>query len=156
MSPTPTQREEDPGPAGPRTSRSRLTLTRRFRFSAAHRLHSAALDAGGNACAYGVCENVHGHNYRLEVTVSGEVDPATGFFCNVMDLHAVVQALVVNVCEHRMLNDLPLFAGVVTTMENLATRIWGAIEGPLAGKGMTLVAVELGETDDHWVRLRRD
>ena len=49
-----------------------LLLTRRFSFSAAHRLHSPALDAAGNACAYGLCENIHGHNYRMEVTVSGD------------------------------------------------------------------------------------
>jgi 6-pyruvoyltetrahydropterin/6-carboxytetrahydropterin synthase len=131
-------------------------LTRQFQFSASHRLHSTSLDAKANACAYGLCENIHGHNYRLEVTVCGTVDPATGFFCNVMDLAAVVQELVAGPCEHQYLNDLPLFAGVVTTMENLSTRIWALIEPALAARGMRLIDVMLAETDQHWVRLRAD
>lgn len=130
-----------------------ISLTRRFAFSASHRLHSTALDAPANACTYGLCENIHGHNYRLEVTVRGAVDPKTGFFCNVMELAALVNRLVVEPCDHRYLNDLPLFQGVVTTMENLATRIWGAIEPGLKEKGMTLTAVLLAETDEHWVKL---
>jgi 6-pyruvoyltetrahydropterin/6-carboxytetrahydropterin synthase len=133
-----------------------MLLTRRFGFSASHRLHSERLDASANACTYGLCENIHGHNYRLEVTVRGIVDPATGFFCNVMELTAIVQRLVVDRCEHRYLNDLPLFAGVVTTMENLASRIWQEIAPVLGQQGMTLVEVLLAETDEHWVRLRAD
>lgn len=132
-----------------------ISLTRRFAFSASHRLHSTALDAPGNACTYGLCENIHGHNYRLEVTVRGAVDPKTGFFCNVMELAALVNRLVVEPCDHRYLNDLPLFTGAVTTMENLATRIWGAIEPALLEKGMTLTAVVLAETDEHWVRIEK-
>jgi 6-pyruvoyltetrahydropterin/6-carboxytetrahydropterin synthase len=89
-------------------------------------------------------------------TVRGIVDPATGFFCNVMELTAIVQRLVVDRCEHRYLNDLPLFAGVVTTMENLASRIWQEIAPVLGQQGMTLVEVLLAETDEHWVRLRAD
>jgi 6-pyruvoyltetrahydropterin/6-carboxytetrahydropterin synthase len=133
-----------------------MLLTRRFAFSASHRLHSDQLDAQANACAYGMCQRIHGHNYRLEVTVSGAVDPTTGFFCNVLDLADLVRVRVTDPCEHQFLNDLPLFQGVVPTMENLATRIWAAIEAPLAAKGMRLVEVQLGETEEHWVRLRRD
>jgi 6-pyruvoyltetrahydropterin/6-carboxytetrahydropterin synthase len=131
-------------------------LTRRFSFSASHRLHSDRLDAGANACTYGMCENIHGHNYRLEVTVRGQLDEATGFFCNVMELAAIVQRLVSGPCEHQFLNDLPLFAGVVTTMENLSTRIWTVLEPALAERKMQLTEVLVGETDEHWVRLRRD
>lgn len=131
-----------------------MTLTRRFTFSAAHRLHSPAMDAQGNACHYGLCENIHGHNYRLEVTVTGAVDPKTGFFCNVLDLTDTVKALVVDPCEHRLLNDLPLFAGVITTMEGLAQRMADVLSPALAAKGMRLVEVLVGETDEHWVRLR--
>jgi len=131
-----------------------LYLTRRFSFSSSHRLHSNALDAHANACAYGLCENIHGHNYRLEVTVRGEPDANTGFFCNVLDFAAVVDALVVKPCDHHYLNDVPLFAGAITTMEGLSGRIWTALAPALAAKGMTLSEILLGETDEHWVRLR--
>ena len=131
-------------------------LTRRFAFSSSHRLHSTALDVPANACTYGLCENIHGHNYRLEVTVTGAVDPKTGFFCNVMDLAEVVKRLVVDPCDHRYLNDLPLFQDVITTMENIAGRIWGAIEPELKQRGMTLSEVLVAETDEHWVRIRAE
>ncbi len=133
-----------------------LLLTRRFAFSAAHRLHSASLDAAGNDQAFGMCANVHGHNYRLEVTVSGDVDAKTGFFCNVMDLAGTVKRLVVDPCEHRLLNDLPMFQGTVVTMESIAGRIWQVIERPLADGGMHLVEVLIAETDEHWVRVRKE
>ena len=71
------------------------------------------------------------------------------------ELAAIVNRLVVEPCDHRYLNDLPLFAGAITTMENLATRIWGAIEPELVTKGMTLTAVVLAETDEHWVKLEK-
>jgi 6-pyruvoyltetrahydropterin/6-carboxytetrahydropterin synthase len=143
------------GAINPNLPKLMLYLTRRFSFSASHRLHSATMDAAANTCAYGLCENIHGHNYRLEVTVCGEPDPHTGFFCNVMELAALVKRLVADPCEHQYLNDLPLFQGVVTTMENIAGRIWTALESELASKGMTLVEILVGETDEHWVRLKK-
>ena len=133
-----------------------MYLTRRFMFSSSHRLYSTQLDPQANACAFGLCQNIHGHNYRLEVTVRGEVDPATGFFCNVLELTELVNRRVVVPCDHHYLNDLELFQGVTTTMENLATRIWGAVEPALRERGMELSEVRLGETEEHWVRLRKD
>lgn len=131
-----------------------LTLTRRFIFSAAHRLQSPALDAAGNAGAYGMCENIHGHNYRLEVSVTGAADARTGFFCNVLELTRLVQERVVDRCEHRLLNELELFAGVICTMEGIAARMWAELEPALRAQGMALVELRLAETDEHWVTLR--
>ncbi|MFW5844988.1 MAG: 6-carboxytetrahydropterin synthase [Planctomycetota bacterium] len=131
-------------------------LTRRFQFSASHRLHSEALDADCNQDIYGLCTNVHGHNYRLEITLRGEPDPRTGFFCNVMELHRVVQEKIVDPCEHQYLNELPLFQGVITTMENLAQVIWRTIEPDVQAWGIELHEVLLAETDDNLVRLRQD
>ena len=99
---------------------------------------------------------MHGHNYRLEVTVRGEPDPKTGFFGNVMDLKSLVDDMVVNPAEHQYLNSLALFDGVITTMEGLATRIWSVLEGPLTERGMELHEILLAETDDNIVRLRKD
>jgi len=131
-------------------------LTRRFRFSAAHSLCSDRLDEAAQEAAYGICRNTHGHNYRLEVTVRGAVDPASGFFGNVMDLKALVDELVVDPCEHQLLNELPLFDEVITTMEGIAARIWEVVEDPLAERGMELYEILVAETDDNVVRLRRD
>lgn len=130
-----------------------LTLTRRFTFSASHRLVSQRLDATSNACTFGACQRVHGHNFRLEVSVAGEPDPATGFFCNVLELERTVRDLVVAPCDHQMLNDLPMFADVVPTMEMVAQVMWKLLQPALAARGMRLVALCFAETDEHWVRI---
>ena len=133
-----------------------MYLTRRFAFSSCHRLESPDLDPAANACVYGPCTNLHGHNYRLDVTVRGTVDPKTGFFCNVMELAGIVEELVVKQADHRFLNEVPIFAGMIITMENLATRIWTVIEPRLAAKGMELYEVRVYETEDHGAILRKD
>jgi 6-pyruvoyltetrahydropterin/6-carboxytetrahydropterin synthase len=133
-----------------------LYLTRRFSFSAAHRLHSPRLTPAENADAFGACTSVHGHNYRLEVTVRGEPDPKTGFFCNVLTFAALVNKLVVEPSDHRLLNEVPLFVDAHTTMEGLSQRIWQVLEPELRREGMTLSEVLLAETDEHWVRVRRE
>jgi len=130
-----------------------LTLTRRFVFSASHRLVSAGLDASGNASAFGICQRIHGHNFRLEVSVAGEVDPVSGFFCNVLELQRTVQELVVAPCDHQMLNDLPMFSGLVPTMEVVAQVFWKRLQPALAERDMHLVGLCFAETDEHWVRI---
>ncbi len=130
-------------------------LTRTFSFSSSHQLWNPELSDEENEKVFGLCTNVHGHNYRLEVTVQGTIDPANGFFCNVLELRDIVKTLIADPCEHRFLNDLPLFKGIITTMENLSQVIWQTIEGPLAERNMELHEVLLAETDENIVRLRK-
>ena len=130
-------------------------LTRRFTFSACHRLSCDRLDAEDNALTYGPCTTMHGHNYRLEVTVTGPVDPQIGFACNVIALERLVHSLIIAPCDHNCLNDVPLLAGIPPTMENIASRIWTALEDELPALGVELVEILVAETDDNVVRLRR-
>lgn len=130
-----------------------LTLTRRFVFSASHRLVSERLDAAGNCAAFGACQRLHGHNFRLEVSVAGVPDPATGFFGNVLELERTVREVAVSPCDHQLLNDLPMFAGLVPTMETAAQVFWKLLQPALAARGMRLVGLCFAETDEHWVRL---
>ena len=101
-------------------------LSRRYRFSASHRLHSEAMSAEQNATTYGKCNNPygHGHNYTLEVTVSGPVDQSTGMVCNLMDLDGFVHREIVERFDLQNLNTLPEFAKAVPTTENLCTSIY--------------------------------
>ncbi len=100
-------------------------LTRRYRFSASHRLHSDAMSDEENAATYGKCNNPHGHghNYVLEVTVSGAVDESTGMVCNLVDLDGFVESEIVERFDLQNLNMLPLFAQAVPTTENLCAAI---------------------------------
>jgi 6-pyruvoyltetrahydropterin/6-carboxytetrahydropterin synthase len=94
-------------------------LTRRYLFSASHRLHTDRLSVIDNAAVYGKCNNPygHGHNYTIEVTVSGQVDPVTGMICNLEDLDSVVRHEVLDRFDHQNLNCLAEFADQVPTTE---------------------------------------
>ena len=101
-------------------------LTRRYIFSASHRLHTDRLTQEQNHAVYGKCNNPygHGHNYALEVTVSGQVDAGTGMVCNLVDLDAAVRQQVIERFDHVNLNLLPDFAAQVPTTENLTEGIY--------------------------------
>jgi 6-pyruvoyltetrahydropterin/6-carboxytetrahydropterin synthase len=101
-------------------------LTRRYMFSASHRLHSNDMSAEENRATYGKCNNPygHGHNYILEVTVSGPVNKQTGMVCNLIDLDGFVRGEVLDRFDHQNLNLLPEFAKNVPTTENLSITIY--------------------------------
>ena len=110
-----------------------VEITRAEEFSASHRLHDPALGDEENRRLYGICNNPHGHghNYRLEVTVRGEV-PASGMVMNLTDLMRVLHERVLPQVDHKHLNhDVPFLAGVVTTAENIAVAFWGELEPTL-------------------------
>lgn len=101
-------------------------LSRRYRFSASHRLHSAEMSSEENRLTYGKCNNPHGHghNYTLEVTVSGPVDPGTGMVCNLVDLDGFVEREVLSRYHIENLNMMKEFVQTVPTTENLCIEIY--------------------------------
>jgi 6-pyruvoyltetrahydropterin/6-carboxytetrahydropterin synthase len=105
-------------------------LTRRYVFSASHRLHSNAMSDTENAATYGKCNNPygHGHNYALEVTVSGQVAEATGMVCNLVDLDGFVHSEILERFDRENLNLRPEFDRIVPTTENLCTTIYDILQ----------------------------
>ena len=105
-------------------------LTRRYRFSASHRLHSPEMSADENRTTYGKCNNPHGHghNYTLEVAVSGPVDAATGMVCNLVDLDGFVEREVLSRYHLTNLNMLQEFTQLVPTTENLSVEIFEILQ----------------------------
>ena len=105
-------------------------LTRRYWFSASHRLHSDQMSAEENRATYGKCNNPygHGHNYALEVTVSGAVDANTGMVCNLADLDGFMEREILARYEHVNLNTLPEFGQRVPTTENLCVEIYEILQ----------------------------
>jgi 6-pyruvoyltetrahydropterin/6-carboxytetrahydropterin synthase len=105
-------------------------LTRRYLFSASHRLHSDDMTAEENQTVYGKCNNPHGHghNYSLEVTVSGQVDTRTGMVCNLADLDCFVHERILERFGHQNLNTLAEFQGIVPTTENLCVEVFGVLQ----------------------------
>lgn len=128
----------------------KVTFTRRYRFSASHRLDCAALSPEENRDVYGKCNNPHGHghNYRLEVAVSGPVDRATGMVVNMADLDAVVGKSVVERFHLTNLNMDELFQQEVPTTENLCRAIFRLLAESLpAGK---LHRIRIEETENNF------
>ena len=126
-------------------------LSRRYRFSASHRLHGEQLSDAENRAIYGKCNNPHGHghNYTLEVTVSGSVEELTGMVCNLVDLDDCVQREVLSRFDIENLNMRPEFADVVPTTENLCTVIFDHLNQDILKRKFTqahLERVRLEET----------
>lgn len=109
----------------------RIALTRRYRFAASHRLHSPKLSEAENQRVYGKCNNPygHGHNYVVEVTVTGPVDTATGMITNLGDLDPFVQREVIEAFDYKYLNEeVPEFLASVPTTENVCLEIYRRLE----------------------------
>jgi len=105
----------------------KVELGRRYQFAAAHRLHSPALSEVENCRLYGKCNNPfgHGHNYVVEVLVSGTIDPATGMIANLADLDGFVEREILDPFDHKSLNeDVAAFHAAVPTTENLCIEIF--------------------------------
>ena len=128
-----------------------VRITRIVGFSAAHRYHSASLSEEENQRVFGKCNRPHGHghNYRLEVTVGGRVDPVTGMVMNLADLDRILRDHVVERLDHSFLNfDIEHFAEVVPTCENIVLWLRGQLRPALDGIGITLKGLRLHESDD--------
>ena len=106
-------------------------LSRRYHFSASHRLHSESYTAEQNRAVFGKCNNPHGHghNYIAQVTVSGPVDPATGMVCNLVDLDDFARKNLLARFDHTNLNTLAIFQDTVPSTENLAIEIYKIFQG---------------------------
>jgi len=126
-----------------------VVFGRRYRFAASHRLHSDALSDADNQRVYGKCNNPygHGHNYVVEVRVSGPVDPATGMIVNLLDLDRFVQSEVLDAFDHKSLNeDVETFRSLVPTTENVCKEIYRRLRHfPLA----KLERVRIEETSNN-------
>jgi 6-pyruvoyltetrahydropterin/6-carboxytetrahydropterin synthase len=126
-----------------------ISVSRRYEFAAAHVLRQPCLSDAENERIYGKCANAngHGHNYGLEVTITGPVDPDTGRIIEPERLDEIVRDCVLERFDHRMLNEDPLFQSVVPTAENIATAVHGRLEGSLTARaGVRLLRVRIVET----------
>lgn len=124
----------------------RTELTRRYSFAASHRLHSAQLSDEENQRVYGKCNNPygHGHNYVIEVTLSGPVEPSTGMIADLGELDKFVTREVLEPFDHTYLNkDVPAFRERVPTTENLCIEIFDRLK---AFPKARLVRVRVEET----------
>jgi 6-pyruvoyltetrahydropterin/6-carboxytetrahydropterin synthase len=130
-----------------------MIVTAKLTFSAAHRLHNPARDAAWNRQTYDKCDNPagHGHNYVIEVSVKGKIDPETGMVIDLKKLKDIMRQRVVDRVDHKNLNeDVDFLRGVIPTAENLARAFWREL-APAINEG-TLHEIVLHETERNSVR----
>lgn len=130
-----------------------ILLTRKAEFSSSHYYWSDALSPEENNRLFGKCanRNGHGHNYTLEVTVAGQVDRVSGFVVDLKRLKDVIHREVLDVYDHRHLNlEVPEFAKLIPTTENIAVAIWKRLEKQIAEQlaGARLHRIRVYETPD--------
>jgi 6-pyruvoyltetrahydropterin/6-carboxytetrahydropterin synthase len=124
----------------------KTTLTRVYEFAASHRLDAPTLSREENLRLYSKCNNPagHGHNYVLEITISGNPDPVTGFICSLDELDAAVEKEILDRYDHKNLDvDVPELSGMITTSENVSQVIFRRLESAVPG---VLERVRLHET----------
>ena len=129
-----------------------IYLTRKAEFSASHHYHNPEFSAEENQRIFGKCNNPngHGHNYALEVTVKGEVDPKSGFVVDLKEMKEIMNREVIDAMDHRYLNkEVPEFARQIPTSENIAIAIWKRLEPKL--KVAKLHRVRVYEMQDLFV-----
>jgi 6-pyruvoyltetrahydropterin/6-carboxytetrahydropterin synthase len=130
-----------------------ISITKSIKFSAAHWLNSPHLTPEENQQTYGKDNNPdrHGHNYVLEATVTGKVNPQTGIVMNLVELKQILMEEVYDKVDHRDLSaDVPMLDGVIPTSENLTLVFWEKIKARLP-ENTALENVRLYETDSGWV-----
>jgi len=134
------------------------SLTRAVEFPAGHRYHRPEWDAARNERTFGPCSRApgHGHNYRVEVTVRGDIDDATGMIVDLAVLDRLLEERVRVPMDHAFLNDLPEFSdGRVPTTENLARAVWERVSPALPGS-CVLTCVRVLEDRNLWADFRGD
>ena len=135
-----------------------IFLTRRTTFSASHYYWNESWTAEKNEQVFGRCanRNGHGHNYTLEVTIGGETDPVTGFVVDLKWLRDVIEHEVLVAYDHRHLNlDVPEFAKLIPTTENIAISAWRRMELAIAAAGgARLTCVRVYETPEIFAEYR--
>ena len=130
----------------------RCTITRRVHFSAAHRLSNPRFTDAQNEATFGICNNpnYHGHNYNLDISVEGDIDPVTGYVMDIQRLKEVAAECLVRHLDHKNLNlDVPWFAELNPTAENIAVVCWRVLAP--AVRPATLKRIRLWETDRNYV-----
>lgn len=133
-----------------------VTVTRRVTFSAGHRLYNPAFPDQKNREIFGACSNPngHGHNYRLEVQITGPINPETGMIVNLKGMKRIIEDEVVAKVDHMNLNtDVDFMAGVIPTTENLAQRIFEILDRKI-GNGL-LSRIILWESENNRAEVSR-
>jgi 6-pyruvoyltetrahydropterin/6-carboxytetrahydropterin synthase len=131
-----------------------IYITRRERFSAAHRMFREDWSDEQNLKVFGKCSNPnwHGHNYILWVTIKGETSPDNGFVMNINILKQVILEKVINKVDHKNINlDVDFMSGKIATTENMAIAFWNELRASIEKEGAYLHCIKIEETENNFI-----
>ncbi len=128
-----------------------IYITRKEQFSASHLLANAELTAEENSELFGKCNNLHGHNYYLEVTVCGTPDPRSGYVMDLKYLKEIITQDIISKVDHRFLNEIEMFRDVIPTTENMAMIFWEILSDRVKTGNAQLYSVKIYETEKNFV-----
>jgi len=132
-----------------------IYVTRRERFSAAHRMYREDWSDEENLRVFGKCSNPnwHGHDYVLYVTVKGEISEEIGYFMNINTLKEIIKEKIIDKVDHKNLNlEVPFMQGRIATSENLAISIWNELKPAIEKEGALLHCIKIGETENNTIK----
>lgn len=127
-----------------------------FKFDSAHSLYSSKMSEECNKDVFGKCFNTHGHSYKLRIGLKGDANPKTGMVINFADLKAIVNEEIIEELDHKHLNSVDMFAGVIPTAENMVEIIWHNLKRRFSETPFVLYEVTLWETETSFVTKRAD
>jgi 6-pyruvoyltetrahydropterin/6-carboxytetrahydropterin synthase len=134
-----------------------IYLTRKFQFSASHRIYNPALSDEENYNLYGKCSNPngHGHNYILKVTVTGEIDAQTGYVIDIKNIKKITESEIIEKVDHKNLNlDVEFMKGIIPTTENILFQFWKLLADKLNTGKVKLYSLKLSETANNFAEYR--
>ncbi|MEC8679781.1 MAG: 6-carboxytetrahydropterin synthase [Bacteroidota bacterium] len=134
-----------------------IYIIRKEHFNAAHKLYNPLWSEEKNMEEFGVCsnENWHGHNYEIEVTIKGKINPDSGMLINLKDLSRIMKEEIIDKVDHKNLNiDVPFLEGIITTTENVTMKFWDVLEdkiNSLENTECSLYKIRVYETPRNFV-----
>ena len=126
-----------------------MYITRRERFSTSHKLRNNNLSEKENEEIFGKCYNLHGHNYELFITVTGKINPKTGFVIDLKNLKHIVQVKIIQKLDHKDMNNVDFMKNLVCSTENLCVKIWQELESPIKELGAKIYKIKINETENN-------
>ena len=131
-----------------------LYITRREHFSSSHKLENSGLSQQKNEELFGKCNNFHGHNYYIEVTLAGTPDPKSNYVMDLKLLKQIIHEEILDKVDHKFLNEIDMFKDVIPTTENMAVSFWKALADKVKRENVSLYSVKLYETEKNYVEYR--
>lgn len=128
-----------------------LYITRREHFSASHTLKNDSLSKEENEVLFGKCNSFHGHNYYMEVTLCGDIDPQSGYVMDLKKLKEILNEKIIMKVDHKFLNEVGLFKNVIPTTENMAVIFWNELKDLLKADNYKLYSIKIFETEKNSV-----